>query len=93
MECGRLERLKAGMIPVILARAGTEYYELQGEYLLTQCLVGGGGYLYPMDDPGDATRSGAPKLAGIMDIVADRLRHMGHKPYVLPGSGQPVCTL
>jgi 1-aminocyclopropane-1-carboxylate deaminase/D-cysteine desulfhydrase-like pyridoxal-dependent ACC family enzyme len=89
LQCAAAAR-KAGMIPVILARAGTHHYALQGDYLLTKLLVDGGVYLYSLDDGGSGRR---PSLADLMEHVAEKLRGMGHTPYILPGSGQPTGTL
>ena len=44
LQCAAAAR-RAGMTPVILARAGTHHYALQGDYLLTKLLVDGGVYL------------------------------------------------
>ena len=82
---------KAGMKPVIFARAGTHHYELQGDYLLTKIVVDGGIYLFSLGEPREGQRR--PQLVDAMNKVADELRDKGHKPYVLPGSGQPVGTL
>lgn len=83
---------KAGMKPVIFARAGTHHYELQGDYLLTKIVVDGGVYLYSLDESGKGKRQ-PQQLVDVMNRVADELRAQGHKPYVLPGSGQPAGTL
>jgi L-cysteate sulfo-lyase len=82
---------KAGMKPVIFARAGTHHYALQGDYLLTKLLVDGGVHLYTTDIP--PSRRHAPTLIEFMNKAADQLRAQGFKPYILPGSGQPSGTL
>jgi len=84
---------KAGMKPVIFARSGTKYYELQGDYLLTKLLVDEGVYLYTNTDLGGKKKRYQPQLVELMNRVADELRAKGYKPYVLPGSGQPAGTL
>lgn len=83
---------KAGMRPVIFARAGTMHYELQGDYLLTKMLVDGGVKVYNSGDAGmrDRTRR---ELSDLMEEAAEDLRSKGFKPYILPGSGQPAGTL
>lgn len=84
---------KAGMKPVIFARAGSHHYELQGDYLLTKMLVDGGVYLYEYDDMTGKEHRYRPQLLDLMNQVADELRAKGFNPYVLPGSGQPSGTL
>jgi 1-aminocyclopropane-1-carboxylate deaminase/D-cysteine desulfhydrase-like pyridoxal-dependent ACC family enzyme len=84
---------KAGMKPVIFARAGTKHYELQGDYLLTKLLIGGGVYLYHSDDLAGKEHRYRPILPELMNQVADELRAKGCKPYILIGSGQPTGTL
>jgi L-cysteate sulfo-lyase len=83
---------KAGMRPIIFARAGTKHYELQGDYLLTKILVDGGVRVYDSGDPAmkDRYRKALPEL---MEEAAAELRAQGFKPYILPGSGQPSGTL
>ena len=83
---------KAGLKPVIFARTGTKHYELQGDFLLTKLLVDAGVYLYqPAENDGKVRHR--PELPDLMNRVADELRAQGHKPYILPGSGQPAGTL
>lgn len=84
---------KAGMKPVIFARSGSKYYELQGDYLLTKMLVDGGVYLYEYEDIEGKKHRYRPQLIDLMHRVADELRAKGFKPYILPGSGQPAGTL
>ncbi|MBV7335103.1 pyridoxal-phosphate dependent enzyme [Chloroflexi bacterium TSY] len=84
---------KAGMKPVIFARAGSHHYELQGDYLLTKMLVDGGVYLYGYHNQDGKERRYRPELVDLMNQVADELRDKGFNPYVLPGSGQPSGTL
>ncbi|NJN82735.1 MAG: pyridoxal-phosphate dependent enzyme [Caldilineaceae bacterium] len=84
---------KAGLKPVIFARAGSHHYELQGDYLLTKMLVDGGVYLYNNDDLAGKTHRYRPQLIDLMNQVADDLRAKGYKPYILSGSGQPAGTL
>lgn len=83
---------KAGLKPVIFARAGSHHYELQGDFLLTRLLLDGGVYLYPPANKSGKARH-RPELAGLMERVAADLRAKGHKPYILTGSGQPAGTL
>ncbi len=84
---------KAGLKPVIFARAGSHHYELQGDYLLTKLLVDGGVYLYENDDLAGKQHRYRPQLVDLMNQVADELRAKGFNPYVLTGSGQPAGTL
>jgi 1-aminocyclopropane-1-carboxylate deaminase/D-cysteine desulfhydrase-like pyridoxal-dependent ACC family enzyme len=83
---------RAGMKPVIFARAGTRHYELQGDYLLTKILVDDAVYLFDTQEAAGAGRQGM-QLADYMNQVAETLRAQGYKPYVLPGSGQPSGSL
>ncbi|MEX1020785.1 MAG: pyridoxal-phosphate dependent enzyme [Litorilinea sp.] len=83
---------KAGMRPVIFARAGTKHYELQGDYLLTKMLVDGGVKVYNSGDAAMKDRQ-TRELSDLMQEAADDLRSKGFKPYILPGSGQPSGTL
>lgn len=84
---------KAGLKPVIFARAGSHHYELQGDYLLTKLLVDGGVYLYHYGDLAGKTDRYRPQLGELMAQVADELRAKGFNPYILTGSGQPQGTL
>ena len=84
---------KAGLKPVIFARNGSKHYELQGDYLLTKLLVDDGVYLYPYNDLRGKKDRYQPQLVALMNRVAEALRANGHRPYVLPGSGQPAGTL
>jgi len=84
---------KAGLKPVIFARAGSKHYELQGDYLLTKMLVDGGVYLYSNDDLAGQQHRYRPQLIDLMQQVAGELRDKGYNPYILPGSGQPAGTL
>lgn len=84
---------KAGMKPVIFARAGSRHYELQGDYLLTKLLVDGGVYLYHNEDLAGKEHRYRPQLIDLMNQVADELRAKGFNPYILPGSNQPTGTL
>ncbi len=84
---------KAGLKPVIFARSNTLHYELQGDFLLTKMLVDEGVYLYAPPGTDGMQERHRPELVDLMNRVAEELRARGHKPYVLPGSGQPAGTL
>jgi L-cysteate sulfo-lyase len=45
------------------------------------------------EKPDLRSNAGKAAVATVMNQVADELRAQGHKPYILPGSGQPVGVL